>query len=58
MWADHLGITMRRRGGAYSLRTRPQHGHPNGEARKDFRTLKAVVEHLDAWMDRELRGQS
>jgi hypothetical protein len=53
-WADHLGLTMRRRGSGYSIRTRPQHGHPNGEPRKDFRSLRQTVRYLNRWMDREL----
>jgi hypothetical protein len=56
-WAAHLGITMRRRGSVYSLWTRPQDGHPRGEPRKDFKTLKAVAQYLNAWMDRELSAQ-
>jgi hypothetical protein len=53
-WADHLGLTMRRRGGGYSIWTRPQHGHPNGEPRVDFRSLSQIKPYLDKWMDTEL----
>jgi hypothetical protein len=53
-WADHLGMTMRRRGNGYSIWTRPQHGYPNGAPRKDFRSLNQIEPYLNKWMDREL----
>jgi hypothetical protein len=50
-WVAHLGMTMRRRGGGYSIWVT----HCDGRDRHDFRSLSKVEAFLNDWMECELQ---